>query len=311
MNGRNRHKKYRKSVYQRRSIGTVIISVISTLAVVIIALMIIGNILKAQSDNRHANDSASPTDTSSPISAANIAEIHGCYIPSISINASELDAMAASGNTQICLPLTDGIGNLLYNSSVANGIGRPYAANASLSDTVTASAERGIYTSGVYYTNAFATESHLLRAVELSKDASLIAEALDMGINEVIIIAPHMCTEHVDEFIQLTENIRALTDKGFIGIAVNDCIFTDENVSVLMDKLNESVDLLAINASDPKEKEFNEYINETINSTNKFYLHMYKMRVLLPYSTDTAVQGEIIATAEKSSITNFQTYKKP
>ena len=314
MNGRNRHKKYRVKVYQRRGIGTILISVAATLAIVAVTLLIVGNILKAQTDKRHndippdTSDIADTTETTVKKAKA----LNGRFIDSFASEqtfVSAIDGLKANGIPDASIFLTDTNGELLYDSRVAEQIGRIHRDSVSLAQVASLASERETYLSGVYCTHAFSVEDKLLRAVELSNDAAIVAEALDSGLNEVIIYAPHMTADHVSDMMRLIKSVRDLTQNGFVGIVVNDVIFEHSNASLMIKELSTAADILAMKAFDTDNTSAIEYVSGKISSANKFYLHMYKMRVLLPCTNDPTIENELITIAQKNGINNFQTLK--
>ena len=309
MNGRNRHNKYRRSIYRRHNIGIIILISVIAFIVLLVSFLIVGNILHRQSEKR--NEQNTETEETTLIENTDAVKVD---VPSIKGHSVLLettdttfisDRLDALTNKQIyaaSIPLNTKDGTLLYKSSIAASIGYPAGtANVTLSKAVSTAEQKNIYLSGVFYVNAFSENDPLLRSVELSKDAAIIAEALSEGFGDVVIIAPHMTEEHIDEVIRFVDDIRTLSDGGAIGLTVSDSILeleAPQRTSEIISVLNEKIDFLAINLP-------NREISEMIN-TNKLYIHMYKMRVLLPFSENTDEQNTFVSAVDENGITNWQ-----
>ena len=128
--------------------------------------------------------------------------------------SDRLDSLVEKEVSAASIPLNTPDGALLFRSDIADSIAFPTGtAKVSLSSLTDAAGERGVYLSGVFYVNTFKIEDSLLRSVELSKNAAIIAEVLNAGFNDVVIIAPHITEAHIDEVIRFTENIRKKRSK--------------------------------------------------------------------------------------------------
>lgn len=309
---RNRHTNYRRSVYRRRSIGTVLIVLSVVLVVLVIAFVVIGNILNKQSKERGEGTSDTESSESS----------HDIKKPSKSVNAypvlletndstvfsQRLDSLIEAGVREFSVPLNTKDGTLLYRSSIASPIGFP-SGNASVSITgaMEKASERGVYVSGVFYLTAFSTEDTLVRSVELSRASAIVSEAIRAGMDDVLLIAPDMTADDTDELSRFVDDVRALADGATVGLTVPSSVFEAENASEVIIRLSEAVDYLALDATESGENDPKLYIEERIsNSGMLFYIHMYNMRVLIPSNSDTNVQNEYISALGASSINNWQ-----
>ncbi|MBQ8850383.1 MAG: hypothetical protein IJ011_08650 [Clostridia bacterium] len=317
MNGRNRHNKYRNSVYRRHNIGMIVlISVISLIALIVLFL-VIGNLLHAQSERR--SNEVSDTDTSAVQNneqdnvKAPVQSITGhCVLLETDDNtflSDRLDALVEQNILEASIPLNTKDEILLFKSDIADEIGYSVGtANVTLEKAVSTADTRNMYLSGIFYVNAFSNDDALLRSVELSRAAALIAEALAAGFDDVVIIAPHMTEEHTEEVIAFVESIRSLAPNGAVGLAVSDSILELEDAyktSEIITRLYEKIDFLAMEVSTDDSADVLTDINNKINA-EQLYLHMYKMRVLLPYNADKEIQSSIISATETGGITNWQ-----
>ena len=320
MSGRNRHQKYRRGVYKRRSIGTVIITSAVSLAVFLLILIIIGNSLHKKSIAAHSADTSADSDITDtqpqdPIKKRNAKSINGqvCLLRTsdATVFSQRLDALVSAGGTSASIPLNKNDGTLLYSSSIASKLGYTVTADAaSLTDASTAAKERGVYLSGIYQFDAFSVEDKLLRSVELSTEAAMIAEILNSGVDEVVLVISSLDPSHKDELIRFIDDIRSLTESGSVGITVPSSILENENVSQIISDLDKGIDFLAMDLSEHGDISPAKYVDERINSDSLIYLHMYKMRLLLPYSADEAVAAEIVTAAQSNGISNWQIFAK-
>ena len=312
MNGRNRHNKYRRGVYKRRSIGTVLITAAVTLLIVFIVLTVIGNILHQQSRNRHQinNDTIDNTTNTPVFDTVNVPKINAYRVlletSDSSVFSQRLDALKSQGATSVSIPLNDDSGTLLFKSENAALLGYNTGSKVTLSSAVESAKDGNVYISGVFKTNIFGIENKLARNIEIARLASIIAEVLESGVNDVIIVTPHLTSEHIGEVETLVSSIRRLTSKGAVGITVTDAIFKDESASATISKLNSSVDFLALDTSNFDDADAAEFVESKISSENMLYLHMYSFRLLLPYLSDEEAQASVILAAGKGGINNWQ-----
>ena len=317
MNGRVRHKKYRRRAYRRQNIGIIVLISAVALAAVLGTFLIIGNYLHDKSEaqkngNIIETDTTENTTPKTDKRATRTIKGHPVLLETrdSSTLAERLDALLSKGVCDVSIPLNSKDGKLLYSSPTAKKVGVPTGTESIILEDASAYAkERNMFICGVYYITAFAESDPLIRSVELSKAAAVISEALNAGIDEVVIIAPQMTAEHVNEAIQLAEDIKALTDSGAVGLTVPDSIFLLEDTvrrSEIISQLNENIDFLSFDVSTIDNTA--ESIGET-TAKEKLYLHMYKMRVLLPYTANENTQKAFIAAVEENGIENWQILK--
>lgn len=316
MNGRNRRRKYRRIAYRRRSIGTVLITVAVSVVVFLITLLITGNILHKKSIARHAGDGvgeeAPPISdilTTSKKRPSSQASGRLCLLRTndSTVFSDRLDALLESNCKQVSVPLNSrSDGSLLYLSEIGAELNIGASSDGDLDGAVQSAKEREMTVSGVYYLSAFAIEDPLIRSAELSRAASVISEILNKGVDEVSVVAKDMRAEHIGELAEFVSDIHSLTENGAVGIAVSEDILTSENASSHMSKLNDGIDFLCFDLSQYGERSPAEHIDSKINSDYLIYLHMYKMRLLLPHSSDTNAQEAIIGAVSDNGIGNWQ-----
>ena len=318
MNGYNRRRKYRRSAYRRRHIGTVLITVAISVVSFLIILLIVGNILHKKSIARHTADASEDTP---PVSDAVTADekrqsllLNGrlCLLRADGTTVFEdrIELLLKDGHTQLSVPMNDrASGSLLYGSNIGSSIGVGSSSDGDLDGAIKAAKDREMTVSGIYYLNALSIEDPLVRSAELSRAAAIISEILNKGADEVSVVAPGMSAERIDEIIEFVSDIHSLTESGAVGITVSEDILTSDDASALISRLDEGVDFLCVDLSLYGEAEPSEYIDGKINSDYLIYLHMYKMRLLLPYSDNADAQNAIIGVATDNGMNNWQIIK--
>ncbi len=310
MNNRNRHIQYRKSVYRRRRIRTVLITVAVLLVVLLLAFFIIGNLLKKKTDDHKPIGGA---DTTNPQSEHTVmADIRAYPVPIETSDhttfAERIDALTQKGSYAAAIPLNRADGTLLYRSPTAIRLGKQSesAHSVTIESAMSSVAEQSTYISGIFYLTAFSESDELLRSVELARESAILTEALRSGLRDVLLIAPAMTTEHTDEIIRLTDDLRAMCPDRSIGLALSADFLTAEQASSVVDRLYEKLDYLALNAAEHGDRDPVEHIQDTIYHTDiQYYRLRYHMRVLIPSIEDANVQSTYIAALENNGIFNW------
>lgn len=318
MNGRNRRRKYRRSAY-RRNIGTVLITIAVSAVAFLIILLIVGNILHKKSISRHTGgeavtDTPPVTDIGTPSKKRQALQLNGrlCFLRTndSTVFADRLDALLESEYTHVSVPMNSrSDGSLLYVSEIGASLNIGASSDGALGDAIKSAKDRGMTVSGVYYLNALSIEDPLVRSAELSRAASVISEILGKGVDEVAVVAKDMRPEHIEEIAEFVRDIHSLTESGAVGITVSEDILASADASHLMSKLNEGVDFICLDLSLHGETDPAEFIDSKINSGYLIYLHMYKLRLLLPYSDDPDTQSAIIGALTDNGIGNWQIIK--
>ncbi len=310
MNNRNRHIQYRKSVYRRRRIRTVLITVAILLAVLLLAFFIIGNLLKKKTDERTPISGAD----SSPSTAEHVvlSDIRA-YPVAIetrdhTIFAARIHALAQKGDYAAAIPLNRTDGTLLYRSPAAIGLGKQEegAYSVTIESAMASVSEQSTYICGIFYLTAFSESNDLLRSVELAKEAAILTEAFRGGLQDILLIAPAMTAEHTDEILRFTDDLRAMCPDRSIGLALSAKLLTAEQASSAVDRLYDKFDYFALNAADHGDRDPVTYIQDTIYHTDiQYYRLRYHMRVLIPFSDDSSLQNTYIAALEENGIFNW------
>ncbi len=313
-----RRRKHRRRLRGRSrssvNIGAIILISVTILSALIGSFLVVGNLLHDKLEGQGADDTSTNTEqTALNSEKAYVKSINGYSVlieaADIPVISERFDSLIANEKNAASIPLNTKDGSILYNSLIAKELGIPVgSSNIEIEHVVTSAKEREVYLSGIYYVNAFSKDDTLVRSVELSKNASVIAEVLMAGFDEVVIIFSDISADNIDEAIRFIDSIKALTNNGAVGVAVPESILKLEEAakkSEFINILSENADFLAIDTSNATDSDISAYIGEKIN-TEKLHLHMYKMRLLLPYSSDKQVQDGIISSAEENGISNWQ-----
>ena len=310
MNGRNRHLQYRNSVYRRRRIRTVLITVGVLLGVLLVAFLIIGNILHNKSVERQGERTETTAEvTAAPTPVEKTAKEISAYAAHIETAevGSFADRVAAlpNGGAAVSIPLTDGAGGLLYASPLAQRLGLQSAESYTVTLAAALASVGERYSSGIFSLPALLEEDALLRSVRLAQSAAILAEAAEAGLDEVVLTVPDMTEAQVDELLHFVGEVRHLAPDLTVGLAVSAAIRQSENAAALLDRLYEGLDLLAIEAS-AGEGDAAAQIEALITDAGMRYnLLRYHMRLLFP-SANADGQAALIAVAEKEGFRNWQ-----
>lgn len=303
MNTSNRHAQYRRRLQRKRRIRIALILSLSLLLLLLLGFLIVGNLLAADPPSEQGSDTESesaelPSDLPPSIKARPLS----LETKDSSTLSSRLQALRRDGVTEAAVPLNRNNGDLLYRSSLAE---RLEISSSGYSVTIAGAAKQaksyGIRFCGIWYLDAFEEKDDLLRSVRLSETASLLAEALENGMNDVLLLASDLRPDSLEELILLSESVHRLSPNGSLGIAIPDSFFGAENSIVLIDDLIHHFDFLAIDATEVGKDESEIERIEAVASANLDRLLRYNMRLILPYAQDADAQAAIIAAAEQYS----------
>ena len=96
----------------------------------------------------------------------------------------------------------------------------------------------------------------------------------------------------------MADGIKGLAPEGRVGIALDQRFLGVGNASLLVDRLGESFDYLAIDATRFGEEGAVAYVEAMVES-NLFYFLSRNMRLLLPNTAEEDIRSALIALAEK------------
>lgn len=306
MNGRNRHIQYRRSVYRRRSIKTVLLVVGIVLAVVFVAFLVFGNLLHRRSERL-------PVETDEPRDTQGVAE-ELPSLPSIQAHpilletaesgnfASRIDALANAGISAASIPLNRADGTLLYASPVAISLNLQSAGDRSvkLADAIASVRSTNVYLSGTFHLTAFAERDDLVRSVRLSEERAILAEALRAGLDDLLLVVPALPDEQAAELSLFLSELRVLAPDTYVGLALTSEALSAENAERRVSELAAEFDFLALDAT-ASESALGDLIN-----AHRYELLRYHMRILLPAVSDAEALERVISTVKDNGIYNYQ-----
>ncbi len=322
MNGKNMNQKtppsnrslnvrYRRNEYNRKRLKVIITICACSAVILVIALILIGNILKNRSENdvfyssaQDSSPSASNTVHGAPPSIKGYAlDIKGLSPSALSDRISEIKDL---GGNAVSFRIRSSEGAELYSSEVAQEFGRQSKDNSLISPEDIALSDRSdIHTSACIDVSAFSEENSAKRSLMLAYDASIAAELLQSGFDDVIFIVPEVTAENLAELLRLAEDVKSIYSEANVGISLPRSAYEAENSAELVASLWEKFDLLAYDMTGYTEGDPAEFAIDN-SSVAHYYLLRYNVRVLLP-SVETDTLSEMLSALEEKGVTNWQT----
>jgi len=310
MNNRNRHMQYRKSIYRKRKIRTILILSVSVAVVIFALFLIIGTALHKKTEKKDTQSLEYQPQTQEPTGLAPTPSIGAYPLPLLQDGSNFSDRLRAIPQTAsaVCINLNDENGTLLYRSDLMNEISTmPIATDAgSISTAISSIESNELYISSVLYVTSFENESDLVEDVTLAIWGAVACEALRAGVGDVLIVAPSIEVEDMQKIYSLADRVHAAVPEGVIGFALPSAVLIDEQKTALLDELNKHFNYMALDTTGfTDEDDPFEYV-ERKTASMQLDLMYYKMRVILPFSSDTAEQEKYIETVTKYNISNWQ-----
>ncbi len=309
MNNRNRNSNYRRSIYRKRKIRNIIILSVGAVLLAFVIFMIIGTVLQNKTKTPDYDDdfeTSKPTDKNTLAAAQTV----GAYALPLLQDGSDFSARLAAISNEanaVCINLNSEDGTLLFRSGMSQSLPtvgvHQYASD--LSSAMSSIDGNGFYTSGILYVTAFDASSDLLVDVELSVAGALACEAIREGVGDVLFIPPSLDPDNVDKMCSLADRIHLTQESSVIGLVLSEEILTADNRVSLIDKLSKHFNYLCLDTTAYADADPLEYIEDKV-SDMQLDLMYYKMRVLLPYSSDGATQEKYIQTVKKYNIASWQ-----
>ena len=311
MSNRNRHLQYRKSVYKKRRLRAVIIISVSAAIIAFALFMIIGTLLHSKTQTQDGTDpNSTDTQASDKEASANLEKapsVNAYALPllqdgSLFINRlNTIDSDASS----VCIALNDPYGTLLYRSELAKSFSNIDVENgaSSLESSLKDISRKDFYTTAILYIPSFNNTNDLEQEVELSIWGAIACEALREGVGDVLIVASDATPEDIDKLSYVADMIHKNVPESIVGFTLSDQFVLDEDRIAYVDELQKHFNYLAVDMATSDEKQSVEHI-EDLKMQSMIIRH--KMRILLPYSADKAVQNEYIESINQSSFINWQ-----
>ncbi len=310
MNRGSRHMRYRKSVYRRQRVRTVLIVTAVVLCVLLVAFLLIGSMFfkKLQSTPEPSDkDTSQPTE----LPTYPFEKVPHVKAPLLTLDGHSstvyrrLEALAGAGYTALSVPLTDPSGNLLYHSDQATSGGYAIRGSSSLSlSELSAQAHAsGIRLCGTYVLQAATEENDLTRSVLLAESAAVISEAFLAGFDDIAIVVPSLPLERQAEIIRFAESIRTFAKDAVIGLSLPEAEIASPDANRI-DILAKSFDYLALDLRSDGAADPVAFAEERM-SAMLYYLLRYEMRVMLPALSDEEAQAKLITATENESIDHW------
>ena len=308
---RNRHVQYRRSIYRKRRLRTVIITVTVSLVLLFALFLIIGNVFFDKTNGGSPNDTEKETTAVLPsLPAESVRQINGAAISLAGSIDSVYDSVAAcaeSGAKEISVRLNAPDGKLYHRSDIASRLGYSTlgSGDISVSELIQKADEHALYVSGIYYVSSFSETDELARSVKVAELATVISESLRAGLDEVILLAPDITAEQCAEITHLISEIRAFVPDAIIGFALPDALVASADADVI-DSLAMSTSFLALDLTRYGESDPVEFAEEHTGSM-LYSLLRYKMRVLIPLSDNADTKAALVSAVESAGVHNWQT----
>lgn len=304
---------YRKSIYRKKRIKAVVILSALALAVLFVLFLIIGTALHNKTSEDPASKRDDKNSTSSTEAATDILSearsVGGYALPLLLDGSNFSERLAAIPNDAdaVCIALNTTDGTLLYRSTLSAELSYlEYASDASgISNVIARLQERELYASALLYIPSFSEENDLLRDVYLSSWCSVAVEAFREGVGDCLLVPRSVDEEDVEKICNIAELIHEIEPQTVIGCLLPDSIITAQSNEALIARLDRCFNYLALDTTDYKEDDDVAAYVEARISQMQMQLIYYKMRVLLPYSSDAQTQREYIDIAQKYNISSW------
>lgn len=252
--------KIRKNKYSRRTTVSVrradkifvIVSVVVLVVISAVAGVILGNVLGKKASNIDNETSAEKLDLPIPeneIKPGGAKAVNAYYFDYSTTAASFIKQN--KNDFSLCLRSSDG--KVMYNSAVAEMINLDsFDGELDLEKNVHFIKSVGGYTCGYIYVSSHAEPDPDMRRIKRAYEISLINEAANMGVDDILILGVVPNASNIDFLCDfLKETKYSLGDKAYLGIAL-DCaavLMTDNNV-FFAGKLEKCCDYLALDLHD-------------------------------------------------------------
>ena len=313
MNNRARHIQYRKSSFRRRRTKAAIIIASIAVAVLVALFLIIGNALhnKTESTAKKRNDKTSATEPDASASKLTEAKlISGYALPLLEDSSTFSERLSAlpEDAEAVSVALNQPDGTLLYRSSLSSTLTFLESATdaSDLSSLISRIDDEDLYTSALLYVPSFAESDALLKDVYLSSWCSVAAEAIRAGVDDCLLVIRTATVDDVERICELATLIRQIEPNAIVGCAIPEDVSIAENAEVLIKKLSNAFNYLALDTTNYKDDEDVASYVEARISQMQMQLIYYKMRVLLPRASDAETQQIYIEAAKKYNISSWQ-----
>ena len=315
MNGKNLNVRYRKNTYAKTRIKVVLAMLGIGLAVLLVLFLVVGGWLnkklKGDDGNTVIHGSQNTNDVVERKEVSSVrgygVTLSGATATVISEKASEI---ARVGGNNISFVVRDAAGNEIYNSTLAQSMGKQTAGSyIDIGDIENRATGRGLSSSAIVPVYSFGKQNDIERATQLFYDVSICVESSREGADDVLIKleGTEITDENIDEVLRIAEWVKDLDENVVLGITLTRDFLCKEGVETLVGRLWEKYDFLSLDLTGMQSGE--SVSQDGSNNEIQFYLLMYKMRVLLPDLPAEELQG-IIAELGSMNVDNWQTVVK-
>ena len=193
-------------------------------------------------------------------------------------------------------------GGLTYYSGIAQSVGFDGCGELDLLDYTDGVHSSGGYICGVFYVTSFAEENEGLREIYKAYELSLIAEAADSGVDDILLIGIGVDGDNVAEIEEFLASAALAAEDTPIGVCVDrEAFSTAEQEQYLALRLRAACDYFALDSNSVT-------LEEDMNAEDKvryiaddtyYYIEEYSLRLVF---TD----GELYRAAEELGLNNIQ-----
>lgn len=125
-----------------------------------------------------------------------------------------------AGITQLCAPLRAEDGALLFDSRTCLQAGWEENGDVDLATNAWELHQNGMYLCAYMPITGFAMEDAMLRELTLSYEATLIAEAAESGVDEIILTDLPVSTANIEKIVHYISRIKGLSGNCAIGVMI-------------------------------------------------------------------------------------------
>ncbi len=303
MNRGSRHLQYRKNIYKKRRIKIILLISVAAIVALFVLFLVVGNILHKKTDDQ----TEPPKQTQNVDSTATLptASKVGAYALPLLEEGSQfstrLSALSGRANA-VCIALNRPDGTLLYRSSLASKLSMlKYDSNATSLENSLLSIERnGLHTTAVLYIPDTYANDRLMWSVELAMWGAVAAEAIQCGVDDVMLVSRSTDTALLESLKTLADDIRTNAAGAVVGLLLPESVISAQHRESLLDDLSKSFSYLTVDTTLDKENDPLAHLENRISGMQYMIIY-YGMRVLLPSGADTQATESYIAKAREYS----------
>ena len=313
MNGKNLNVRYRRNTYAKTRLKVILAIVGGLAAILLILFLAVGGSLKNKVEDNNKNDDPitdAGVDDSLPHRQALQVNGYGLSLSGLTQSGASDKALEVSkaGGDNISFIARDEAGKELYKSALATDMGKQSSGTSyiDVTDIASRAKNRSLSTSAILPVSSFSKKDDIQRASQLFYDAAICAELYREGASDVLVRLEDtkISEDNIDELLRLAEWVHDLDEEVVLGITVTRKLIESEGAEVMIAKLWEGFDFIALDLTDIKSAD--ELSQNSEGDEIQFYLLMYKMRVLLPDLSGEELQS-VVAALNSMNVDNWQT----